>query len=91
MRSRFAPFSRRIVDSDTWIAKLPRSVEAIFYYASCSGGDSNTALGRARNCAEAEDFARAAHRKFEAKHGVAIPLLALHADNWEMPFVEQRV
>ena len=91
----FKGYNEIVVESDTWLRNLPRSVEAIFYL-ECQEGEANTQYsgadgrGPAKTCAEAQKRAIAAHRKYLETYGLdshAFPMLKLTTTEWSAPFV----
>ena len=65
-------YNELVLDSATWVANLPHSVEAVFYPKGCSKAT--------------EDRARTAHAAFVKHFGTETPLLVLDVSNWEAPF-----
>ena len=69
----FSGYNEVIVESASWIASLPQSVEAFFAVAGGSGQD--------------EAFVRQAHQAFARQYGAgAAPLVRLRPDRWAQPF-----
>jgi hypothetical protein len=65
-------YNELVLDSKTWVANLPHSIEAVFYPKGCSQ--------------VTEDRARAAHAALVQHFKIETPLLILDTSNWETPF-----
>lgn len=96
-RGGFEGYNEIVVESRTWLANLPRSIEAIFLVECrssdgnlqcCGGGAGGT--GTALNCQQAQERARAMHAKFIDEYGIdarKFPLIKLRPTKWDQPFV----
>ena len=65
-------YNELVLDSNTWVANLPHSIEAVFYPKGCSQAT--------------EDRARAAHAALVQRYKTETPLFVLDVSNWQAPF-----
>eukprot|EP00965_Chrysotila_dentata_P026106 865869-Pleurochrysis_carterae.AAC.1 len=97
----YTGYNEIVLDSDYWMAQLPRAIDAFFFVECGSWGNlpgitpassqittlSNEFLRSIRSCQAAEDYTRGVHALFEAEYGVGTAaLLKLRLDRWDQPF-----
>ena len=89
----YTGYNEIVVESASWLASLPRAIEAVFI-TECADGERNTNYaGTAHSCSSAHAKGRKAHAAFLEAFGLsktAFPLLRLRPDNFQEPFVTER-
>ena len=93
----FKGYNEIVVDSETWLRRLPESVQAVFI-VDCVGlrtvnGKGNLQYhaggGLSGSCEQAQDQGRWTHARYLEAYGLRynqFPLLKLRLDKWDAPF-----